>query len=150
MPPAPRPIAQTPKRARTKATIEFRLLAAPWPRTASIAAHGHGLLAAFDQAALPAVLLVDAFFGLAAHLATQPPERHCMRILVFWLFLHDPTPSRHLNCLRRLEESGTIGSVLKRGSFRLTVCAEPQMLAKTRDAWPFTATRPEYLLHPIR
>ena len=72
------------------------LLAAPWPRTTRIAARGHGLLAAFDQAALAAILLVGALFGLAAHSATQPPERHRMRILASWLFLHDPTPSRHL------------------------------------------------------
>src|SRR5208283_6208605 len=57
------------------------LLAAPWPRTAGIAARSHGLLAAFDQAALAAVLLVGALFGLAAHSATQPPERHRVRIL---------------------------------------------------------------------
>src|ERR1700751_5646643 len=70
-------------------------LAAPGPGPSSVAPGGEGLLAAFDQAALAAVLLVGALLGLAANQPTEPPKRHRVWILPSSL-LHRCAPSLRL------------------------------------------------------
>jgi hypothetical protein len=52
--------------------------------------------------------------------------------------------------MRLIEERAYNPIPFPNGSFRLIACAEPQMLANSRDAWPATEAQPGYFVPPNR